>query len=880
MKKLFVVDAAGYLYRSYFAIRNMTNDKGESTNALFGFVRSIHKLIKDFQPADCAIIFEGEDNSRSRTTLFKDYKAHRSAMPPDLLYQIHWAEQFCHLLGLPLLSVNHVEADDTMASIATWAAGNGFTTYLCTSDKDLCQLVSESIYLLDTFKENRVMDVQAVQEKFGVPPLLIGDLLALTGDSSDNVPGVPGIGPKTAAELLQKWGSLDTILNGTIESSKKIELIRKHREEVLLSRALVTLNLDVEFPREESFFKVKPVQKEALKNFYVSMKFNSLLKELDQLEPKDPLASNHLYHTVDDPEALHTLIRILENSPLICIDTETTGIDPMQAELVGIGFAVQSEEAWYIPCNGKLGKEEVLKQLKPLLSDPKHLFFGHNLKYDEHVLTNAGIPLAKIGFDTILASYLLNTHSRRHSLDELSLEYFGFVKTTTSSLIGKGKNQITMLDVPIEKVSAYCCEDVDYTVRLHRILEKELQTRGLQELYETLELPLMHVLAEMEQAGIYLDVPQLERFGVELNRDLAILSEEIYLLAGEAFNLNSPLQLSKILFTKLGIPAPKGLSTNAEVLDKLKWEYPIAGKIQEYRGLEKLRSTYVEVLPGQVNPRTGRIHCTFNQSVTATGRLSCQDPNLQNIPVRSEIGLRIREAFRPQKEGWSYIGADYSQIELRLLAHLSEDPVLIEAFEKKEDIHRHTASIVFQTPLEKVTKEMRDRAKAVNFGIIYGQGAYGLSQNLGIPQKEAAKFIEMYFHQYPKVKGFLEGCKDRARITGKAITLTGRERALPEILSSNIQIRNAAERLAVNTPFQGSAADLIKMAMLQIQAAIKKQALTGFMILQIHDELIFEVPDEELVSFKPLIKNTMEHVISLKVPLLVDVAIGKNWKEC
>lgn len=888
MKNLYVIDAAGYLYRSYFAIRNVTNDKGESTNALFGFIRSILKLFKEVKPEHCVAIFDGPDNTRARSAVYADYKAHRQVMPPDLRYQIQWGKDFCKLFGISILDVPGVEADDSMGSVALWAASQGAAVYLCTSDKDLCQIVNDRIFLLDTYKDNMIIDQAAVQTKFGVPPSLIIDYLALMGDSSDNIPGVPGIGPKGAAELLMQFGSLDALLANpqAIPGKKKQEALTLHAKDALLSRQLVTLHTDVDFPKEEAFFALKPSDREALKEFYASMKFNTLLREMDSdesdvnVKPQEPVD----YHCIDEKDALDALIRELSRHSAICVDTETTDIHPMSATLVGIGLGVCPKEAWYVPLNGALasqiGREAILNALKPLFANSRIHFYGHNLKYDYHVLRNAGIPIATIGFDTILASYLLNTHSRRHSLDELALENFGFVKTPIDSLLGKGKQQVTMAEVPVEKVAHYCCEDIDYTIRLKEVLEPEIEKRGLQDLYYKLELPLLKVLAEMERRGIYLDVKRLAPFGAELAQHLEQFSKEIYEMAGEEFNLNSPQQISKILFEKMGIRAPKGTSTSSEVLDLLKWEHPIAGKIQEYRVLEKLRSTYVEVLPTEVNPTTGRIHCTFNQSVAATGRLSCQDPNLQNIPVRSEVGLRIRESFRPEKEGWSYVAADYSQIELRLLAHLSNDPVLIAAFNNNEDIHQHTASVVFHVPIDQVSKEMRARSKAVNFGIIYGQGAYGLSQSLGIPQKEAAKFIEMYFNQYPQVKAFLEGCKDRARLTGKAVTLTGRERAIPEILSKNIQIRNAAERLAVNTPFQGSAADLIKMAMLEINTAAQELDLQGYMILQVHDELIFEVPDTEVETFKKLIKDKMENVIKLQVPLLVDLAVGKNWKEC
>lgn len=873
MNKLYIIDAAGYVYRSYFAIRNMTNNLGESTNALFGFARSTLKFIKDFNPEHCVAVFDGKNNAQGRIAIYPAYKAHRASMPPDLLHQIQWAKEFCRLIGISVLDHEGVEADDTIGSIAAFYASQGVDTYICSTDKDLCQLVSDKISLVDTYKENQIIGPGQVKEKFGVPPSLIVDYLALTGDTSDNVPGVPGIGPKTAAELLNQAGSLEA-LYASLDTlkGKKQELLSQNKDSAFISRALVTLKTDVDFPEEASFFMIKPSLTEELKTFYSAMQFHSLVKELAAPEPT---VEDTEYLLIDSLDSLNKLVSELKGQKSLCIHTET-----LEGELFGIALGKEVKQAWFIPLYGPLEKEKAIEALKPLFEDPNIGFFGHKIKSDYHVLKNVGLNLQNIIFDTTLASYLLNIHSRRHTLEQLALEHFRFVKTELSTLIGKGKSQISYIEVPLDKMTRHCSEYVDYTIRLKELLSSEIEARGFTDIYYTLDLPLLKVLAKMEEAGIYLDIKKLSDLGEYLKKEIQKVSLEIYQLAGEEFNLNSPLQVRQILFEKLGIPAPKGTSTSADVLEELKWDHPIASKIQEYRILEKLRSTYVETLPLQVNPKTNRIHCNFNQVVAATGRLSCQDPNLQNIPVRTEVGLRIRESFKPEKEGWSYIAADYSQIELRLLAHLSEDPVLIEAFKKGEDIHAHTASRVFHVPLELVSSEMRSKAKAVNFGIIYGQGSYGLSQAIGISQKEAAQFIGLYFEKYPKVKAFLEKCKDSTRMTGKSVTLIGRERLIPEILSQNTQIRNAAERLAVNTPFQGSAADLIKKAMLDIQKAIENQGLQGYLILQIHDELIFEVPDSEIESFRTLIKEKMENVIQLKVPLIVNVEIGKNWKEC
>lgn len=886
MKNLYIIDASGVIYRAYFAIRGMTNDQGESTNALYGFIRSLLKLFKDVNPEHCVAVFDGPQNSRSRTAIYPAYKGHRASMPPDLIYQMRWAREFCSLYGIPMLDVEGVEADDTMASIAVWASLQGCHSYLCSSDKDLYQLVNENISILDIYKENLILGPKEVEEKFGVPPTLIADYLSLLGDSSDNVPGVPGIGAKTAVDLLKEFGSLDHLLQNIdkISGKKRQETLQNHQQDAVLSKKLVTLDTEIAFPHEEAFFQMKLLLSDELKAFFSAMKFFSLIKELSIKEtedtPSSPSPVTERYHLIENEQDLHLLIDQLKKQPLLCAVTKTTSDDAMRAELVGIGLGFEQEETWYIPLNGPLNKEMTLNALKELFASETIGFYGHNIKYDAHVLNNAGLPIKNIAFDTLLASFILNSHSRRHTLDHLALENFNFVKMAPSTFLGKGKGQITMAEAPIEKVKCFACENVDYTIRLYHLLKPELEKRGLASLYYDLELPLLSVLLKMEKDGIFLDIERLHTFGESLSQEIHKISLEIFADVGEEFNLNSPLQISKILFDKMGLRAPKGTSTSADVLGELSKEYPIAKKIQDYRGLEKLRSTYVDALPETVNPKTHRIHCTFNQSVAATGRLSCQDPNLQNIPIRSETGLRIRESFRPQKEGWSYIAADYSQIELRLLAHFTEDPVLLQAFTSGEDIHAHTASVVFHVPLELVTKEMRSRAKAVNFGVLYGQGAYGLSQSIGISQKEAAQFISMYFEKYPKVKTFLEGCKDYARVNGKAVTITGRERLIPEILSQNIQIRNAAERLAVNTPFQGSAADIIKKAMLDIDKALANTSYKGFMILQIHDELIFEVPDEEIPFFEKMIKEKMENVISLKVPLIVDIGVGKNWKEC
>jgi DNA polymerase-1 len=888
MKDLFIIDASGYIYRSYFAIRNITNSRGESTNALFGFIRSVSKLIQDFQPSHIVAVFDGPQNIQAREAIYSEYKAHRPSMPPDLLYQIQWARDFCALRKIPILNISGVEADDTMGTVALWAERQGARAYMCTTDKDMYQLVNDQIFVLDTYKDNHIIDAKGVEEKFGVPPSKIIDFLSITGDASDNVPGVSGFGPKTAASLLQQFGSLEYILSHPEEvpGKKKQETLIQEAENARLSKKLVTVITDVNIPSDESFYRLENADKEKLKEFYADKNFNTLIRELENETPAiDGLSSKPLeevvdYLLIDSDDSLKTLIEELSQQPEVALSTFTTDEHPFRSELIGISLAYAEKKAWYVPFNSQIDKNKLIQTLILLFENGKTKFFGHNIKQDIHVLFSHGIKTVPVTFDTMIASYLLNSHSRQHSLETLMLDHFGKVKMDLSGILGKGKKAIQKTDVPLEHLSQFCCEQLDYTVRLKNIFKNQLQERKLIDLFKNLELPLLSVLADMERKGIFLDKPFLESFSHTVTDKLKQLEEKIYELAGETFNINSPKQLGEILFTKLSIspPANTGKSTSVDVLEAL--EHPIAKELMEYRTLEKLRSTYVDSLPSDVNPKTERIHCNFNQSVAATGRLSCQDPNLQNIPVRTDLGILIRQAFRPQKEGWKFLAADYSQIELRLLAHLSEDPSLVEAFRNNEDVHVRTAAAIFNVNLDQVTKEMRYQAKAVNFGVVYGQGSFGLAKALGIDVKSAKTFIDAYFKQYSLVREYLEASKESARRNGKSVTLTGRERLIPEINSKNMQIRSAAERLAINTPLQGTAADLIKIAMLQIHEKLLKERKIGYMVLQVHDELIFEIPDFEIISIEPIVKNIMENVFKLKVPLIVDISIGKNWKEC
>jgi len=869
----------------------MTNPKGESTNALYGFIRSIFKLIKDFSPDHFAAVFDGPDNKLSRTQIYSEYKSHRAGMPEDLFPQLEKALEFCELAGIPHLSVPGVEADDTIGSIARWAEKKGAQVFICSSDKDLCQLVSDHIKIINPHKNNLLIDRKMVKELFGITPEQMIDFLAIMGDASDNIPGLEGFGPKTAAALLNEFGSLEYLLEHPEKvTGKKQDTLIQGKEVALMSKQLAIIHTGVPFPHEEEFFHLKVPDLEKVRRFYQEMHFMSLLKELgsapEEIKPQPQLKEEPdvRYLVIDDEEALKRLVFELQKAKTLCLDTETNDVRPMRASIVGIGLGIHPKLAWYIPLNGNLGKVKALNFLRPLLENPAIGFIGHNIKYDLHVLLNEGILLSKIAFDTILASYLVSPQNPRHNLDQLSLEKFGKVKIPIEDLLGKGKKQISMDQVPIEQVTAYCCEDVDYTLRLKELFEKEILTQGVQDVFENIEIPLISILAKMERNGIYVDVHKLEHMSKELAQQIKTLEQRIHQMAGEDFNVSSPKQLSQILFEKMGLTPPRktttGYSTAADVLESLQETAPIVGEIIKYRLLEKLRSTYADALPNEVFPKTHRIHCSFNQSVAATGRLSCQNPNLQNIPIRSVEGRKIREAFQPQHPHSSFVSADYSQIELRLLAHLSEDPQLLRAFREGEDIHAYTASLVFNVPLKEVSSEMRSRAKAVNFGILYGQQAFGLSQELSIGLKEAAEFIETYFQRYPRVKEYLNFCKESVRKSGRSVTLTGRQRPIPEILNKNPMIRSSAERLAVNTPLQGTAADLIKMAMIQVDQLLSRDASLGMMILQIHDELLFEVPDSTAHKLSSAVKKIMENVLTLKIPLVVDISIGKNWSEC
>ncbi len=891
MKKIYIIDALNYLFRSYFAIRQMTNEEGVSTNALFGFIRSISKIQKDFPGNHFVCVFDGPNNKVSRLKIFPEYKGHRATMPEDLYPQIDMAKRYCDAAGIPHIEVDGVEADDAMGAVAKWAESKGAESFLCSSDKDLCQLVNDKIFVLQTYKDNLLIDSKGVVEKFGVRPNQIIDYLAIMGDSSDNIPGIKGFGAKAATELLLEFNTLENMLDHPEKqkTKKRSEKVIEERENALISKKLATIDTTVPIPKDPHYYQTKEINREELIEFYQKMNFNTLLKELgEEAAPKKEISlAPRSYRCIENEADLIKELKKISQAASVCIDVETTSTDPMEAKLIGIGFCAVKNDAFYVPTNGKLSLDTIVKHVAPFNAEKTRSFVGHNIKYDMHVLARYHMPLTNISFDTMIASYVLNAGQNKHNLDKLVLDCLSHQKISYEELVGSTtkKNQKTLDEVEINKVCEYCCEDVDFTLQLKEYFQAQLTARNLTKLFTEIEMPLLPILFKMEHAGIYIDLEKLQLLSKEFRYKIELLHQKITHLAKEEFNLNSPKQLGDILFDKLGIKqvgkkTKTGYSTSADILEELVKEHPIIELILEYRSLEKLRSTYVDSLGNQVNKETNRIHCSFNQSVTATGRLSSTNPNLQNIPIRSDDGKRIREAFRPEKSGWSYVSADYSQVELRILAHLCGDPSLIKAFQNGDDIHAATAAQVFGVKETDVTKEMRQQAKAVNFGLIYGQGAFGLSKELGISVKDANQFIEKYFKQYPSVKDFLESCKEKAKKEGKATTMFGRERLLPEFESNNHMVRAQAMRLAVNTPIQGSQADIMKLAMIEIDKHFFNTSYKSFCVLQIHDECIFECPIDEIPSFSKKIVDIMEKTVELAIPLRVDISIGKNWGEC
>jgi DNA polymerase-1 len=883
--RLFLIDGSSYIYRAFFAIPHLSNSKGFPTNAIYGFTNMLLKVVREQEPEYLAIAFDAPGPT-FRHEVFGEYKANRPSMPENLRPQIPFIKEIVSALQIPSLEIEGYEADDLIGSLAKKLESEGMNTVIVSGDKDLMQLITPQVVMYDPMKD-KTFEIPEVKERFGVPPDKVVEVMGLCGDTSDNIPGVPGIGEKTAARLIEQFGSieellknLDKVKNPTLRAS-----LRHYADQARLSRELAAL--DTQAPLAWDLEKLKPgmPDREKLHGIFKEMEFSKLLKEF----AAQPTPEEKEYHLVTEKKDFQELIGNLERAGAFALDLESTSLEPMKAEIVGFSFSFKPHQAFYIPVGHtyvgaprQLAQKEVLKALRPLLENPELKKYGQNIKYDYILLAKSGIYLRGIAGDTMIASYLLNPSKHSHSLEELAREHLDHQVITYSDVAGSGAKAIPFSQVSVEKACRYSGEDADLTLLLANLLMPKIEADGFGELFHRVELPLIEVLAWMEMEGVKLDLPLLSIMSKEFEVQLQRISQEIYDLAGEDFNINSPQQLGKILFEKLKLPGGKrtktGYSTDVEVLTELSKEYPLPARVLEYRSLSKLKSTYVDALPQLINPATGRIHTSFNQTVTATGRLSSSDPNLQNIPIRSREGRRIREAFVPE-EGSLILSADYSQVELRVLAHLSCDTSLIETFQRDEDIHAATAAEIFHVPVEQVNPEMRRLAKVINFGIIYGMSAFGLSKELAVPPSVAQAYIANYFQKYHGVRDYIDKSLELARERGYVTTLMNRRRYLPDIGSSNRSVRQFAERIAINAPIQGSAADLIKVAMINIHRRLLKEKRKTKLILQIHDELVFEVPEKELDPVEALVKKEMEGVMELHIPLKVDIGEGKNWAE-
>ncbi|MGD2099023.1 MAG: DNA polymerase I [Desulfobacterales bacterium] len=886
-KTIYLIDGTAYIHRAYHAIRGLSNSKGLPTNATFGFTRMLLKLLEARHPRYAGMFFDAKGPT-FRHKMYTEYKANRPPMPDDMAVQIPYVKEITAALHIPIVEMQGFEADDLIGTCARIAEKKGFTVVMVTGDKDFIQLVTDQVTIWDPMKDATI-DAGVVKKSYGIEPQQMIDVMGLAGDTSDNVPGVPGIGQKTALNLIQNHHSMARLYESveSITAKKQRENLIHYRDQAFLSRDLVKIDVEAPISADLADFEIRPADTNALTALFQTLEFRQLQHALTQktdLSDKD-------YQPVLTKEALDRLIERLKSARLLSLDTETTSQIPMKARLVGLSFALQANEAFYIPCGHdyigapqQLPLTEVLNELKPILEDPAIKKVGQNIKYDWIVLARHGVMLDGVTFDTMVASYLLNPSKRAHNLDQIALDFLGHKTIPYQEVAGKGKNALTFNQVLLEKAVPYACEDADITLMARDVLMPRLQEIDLQDLMENVEMPLVPVLMNMEMTGTCVDIDRLHELSKSFAHQLEALEGSIYGLAGEEFNINSSKQLGTILFNKLQLPVLKktkkktGYSTDVDVLTRLAEEHELPALVLKHRTLSKLKSTYADALIDLVNPETGRIHTSYNQTVTATGRLSSSDPNLQNIPIRSAEGMEIRRAFVPRK-GWKLVSADYSQVELRILAHYSDDRILIKAFLDDEDIHARTASEVFQVSPSDVTDELRRQAKAINFGIIYGMSAFGLSKQLNIGHKMAQTYIDHYFTRYKGVKTFIDETLTAANQSKRTSTLLGRIRLLPDIDSRNRIVRQAAERTAINTPIQGSAADLIKLAMINVSGAIKEKKLESAMLLSVHDELIFEVSPHELDTLQTLVKEIMEGVWELKVPLKVNLAVGDNWAE-
>jgi DNA polymerase-1 len=934
-KPLVLVDGSSYLYRAFHAMPNLSNSRNEPTGAVYGVTNMLRRLLKDYDPEQVAVVFDAPGKT-FRDDIYPEYKAHRPPMPDDLRSQIEQIHEIVRAMGLPLLMVEGVEADDVIGTLARQAAAEGRDTLISTGDKDMAQLVDGHVELVDTMKEARY-DRAGVQERFGVPPERIVEYLALIGDTSDNIPGVPGVGPKTAAKWLTEYGSLDNLIAHAADIKGKAgENLRAALAQLPLARQLATIKCDVPLEFRPADLTRQAPDTARLRELFHQLEFRTWLAELggmnvdtrgkaaapttamdggsaenagavfphtqEQLFSATPTVSHNsfgkqactkiaIYQAIFTEADLDAWIARLEKAELYAVDTETTDLNVMSAEIVGVSFTDRAGEGAYLPlaheypdAPPQLNREAMLRKLKPLLEDPRPRKVGQNLKYDLGVLANHGITLNGIAHDTMLESYVLDSTASRHDMDSLALKYLGHKTIKYEEVAGKGKGQINFREVPVEQAAQYAAEDADITLRLHQHMWPRLnETPALVKLYQEIELPLVPVLARIERNGVKIDAAMLRKQSTELAKRMLELERQAHELAGQTFNLASPMQIQEILFGKLQLPVlkktPKGQpSTAEEVLTELALDYPLPRVLLEHRGIAKLKSTYADKLPEMIHPRTGRVHTSYHQAVAATGRLSSSDPNLQNIPVRTEEGRRIRQAFVPEP-GYKMVSADYSQIELRIMAHLSQDDGLLKAFAAGSDIHRATAAEVFGVAPELVSDDLRRSAKAINFGLIYGMSAFGLAQQLKIERSAAQQYIDLYFARYPGVKAFMDRTRAQAHEQGYVETVFGRRLYLPEINASNQARRQYAERTAINAPMQGTAADLIKLAMLAVDRWIRESGLPLTMIMQVHDELVFEVRADSLEKARAGIQEHMTGVAQLAVPLLVDVGVGDNWDE-
>ena len=928
---LLIIDGSNFLFRAYHALPPLTNRQGQPTGAIRGVIVMLRKLLDTFNPEYVAVTFDAKGQS-FRNKLYAEYKAHRPPMPDDLRPQIEPLQEIIKLLGLKLIIIDDIEADDVIATLAIRGKAENLPVIIASSDKDLAQLVGDNISLYDGMK-NQHLGREEIFEKYGVYPELIRDYLALMGDKADNIPGIDGVGPKTAAKWLNEYGSLDALIANADKITGKIgEKLRAGIEILPLSKQLTTLFLEAPLAFELQDLKPQVPEIQRLREIYEHLEFRQLLTQLDQwtstasnseqsntdvsashnvlssvknmqvssfsqkvqpLSNPPQLSKSANYQMVTCPIALQNLIEQMHEAAFIAIDTETDGLDYMQANLVGISLAIASGYAYYIPLKHDLHFEHadqqlkqtlVLNTLKPILESENYLKIGQNIKFDWHIFKRLDIELKGIVHDTMLMSYILNPTAFVHNMDFLAQKYLNYKTTSFEELAGKGVKQLKFNQIDLNTAAQYAAEDADITLQLYRAMNPLLQENSaLTQVYNDIEIPLVSILAQMEHYGICIDVELLNTLTEEFSATLQDLEQQAYKLAGEEFNLASNKQLSEILFEKQQIPVVKKTptgkpSTDESVLSALALDYPLPKLIINYRSLAKLISTYTQALVAQINPNTKRIHTSYQQAITSTGRLSSSEPNLQNIPIKTPEGRRIRQAFIAPA-GYKLVAADYSQIELRLMAHLSEDPTLLQSFKDGEDIHRMTASEVFASPLLSVTNEQRRAAKAINFGLIYGMGAFGLAKQLGISRNQAQEYIALYFSRYPLVLAYMEAAKAKAHEFGYVETIFGRRLYLPEIMSPLASKRASAERLAINAPLQGSAADIIKKAMFHVQSALNNSKLDVKMLLQVHDELVFEVKEEDIDAFKILLREQMAKSFSLKVPLEIEIGVGSNWDE-